>query len=296
MRVEETINIPTAVPTSSFPIEDMIGQCEGLILLCGINYFDPILLLNPATQELKTLPQSSVERPPDTNRVYFTALGLGYDCCTTDYKVVRFAVYSHYPEGYPIDQVELYTLSSNSWRPITNPFGPVVLRQSRFNIYLNGHCHWWLTQMPYEGEKILAFDMTQETFKAMELPSCSEFIFHWLEQEPELRVFCNYLAVFAHSRENMDCFEIWVMKEYGVMESWTKRLVIGPIAGLGGVRELLGMWKTGEWFFKTNERRLALFNPHTKSIKDLEIHHCPNARSGLMLSIFTESLFSLNGR
>ncbi|XP_038705901.1 F-box protein At1g11270-like [Tripterygium wilfordii] len=293
MRVKETINIPVVLP-SLFPVMDMVGECEGLILLCSFENSDPIMILNPATQELKTLPKSSVERPNYTDYVFFSALAFGYDCSTGDYKVVRFVI-TDGPFGFSYsEQVELYRLSCNSWRLITYPFHDHVLLPSRFNTYVNGHCHWWLNN---RVEKILAFDMTQETFQVMEFSSSSDFTLCCLEQGssgPELRVFRNHLAVFAHSRQKMGCFEIWVMEEYGVMESWTKQLVIGPISG---VEELLGMWKTGEWFFKTDERRLALFHPDTKAIKDLEIHHCPRAGNyGLTLLIFTESLFSLNGR
>ncbi|XP_038706485.1 F-box protein At1g11270-like [Tripterygium wilfordii] len=76
IRVRETINIPSV----DFPAcMSMVDECEGLILLrgcCAYDNPDPVLLLNPATQELKTLPQSSVEHPLNKEISGYCGFGL----------------------------------------------------------------------------------------------------------------------------------------------------------------------------------------------------------------------------
>ncbi|KAE8700077.1 Detected protein of unknown function [Hibiscus syriacus] len=125
-----------------------------------------VALWNPSTRELKTLSQSSVQRPPNLGYTAFgLCFGFGYDPQTDDYKIVRFVVNYVVDDGYEDStQVELYSLKSDSMTeivvPYEGPYGGVV-----FNTYVNEFYYW--QALGDSGELVLAFDMADEKFSTL---------------------------------------------------------------------------------------------------------------------------------
>ncbi|XP_039005094.1 F-box/kelch-repeat protein At3g23880-like [Hibiscus syriacus] len=139
------------------------GPCNGLLCL---HEFAKVALWNPSTRELKTLSQSSVQRPPNLGYTAFgLCFGFGYDPQTDDYKIVRFVVNYVVDDGYEDStQVELYSLKSDSMTeivvPYEGPYGGVV-----FNTYVNEFYYW--QALGDSGELVLAFDMADEKFSTL---------------------------------------------------------------------------------------------------------------------------------
>ncbi|CAL8083411.1 unnamed protein product [Prunus armeniaca] len=68
---------------------------------------------------------------------------------------------------------------------------------------------------------ICAFDLESERFQELLLPPCS-----WEKLLISLGVLKGWLSIFVPSKGNIN---VWVMKDYGVKESWTKELVLKQV-------------------------------------------------------------------
>ncbi|KAI8527195.1 hypothetical protein RHMOL_Rhmol12G0057000 [Rhododendron molle] len=134
-------------------------------------------------------------------------------------------------------------------------------------------------------DSIVSFDMSAETFSVLRLPptlvnqeSCSL----------SLKVFQGSLAVLCdRERDNGACC-MWVMKEYGVPESWTKlfRFKLDLPVILKGE---LGFWKHGE-VLSTEDNRLLSYDIGTKALTDTVIR---DNVTGVHVVPFAETLVSV---
>ncbi|KAK9285632.1 hypothetical protein L1049_024829 [Liquidambar formosana] len=89
------------------------------------------------------------------------------------------------------------------------------------------------------------------------------------------------------------CCCIWMMKEYGVVESWTKQFRIDIQAQLVNT---VGLRKNAEILLAMNDGDLVSYHPKTQRVKDLGIHgdtlHVSNS---LYVGTYVESLVLLKG-
>uniref|UniRef100_A0A7N2KZJ9 F-box associated beta-propeller type 1 domain-containing protein n=1 Tax=Quercus lobata TaxID=97700 RepID=A0A7N2KZJ9_QUELO len=171
-----------------------------------------IALWNPEIREFKVLPTRHVHCPSHVDHTY-EGFGFGYDHKSNDYKVVRIVSFWDDsivgPDRSPL--VEVYTLSTDSWRQIDTVLDASILSDPcKSEIYLNGAYHWLAYRSkqswPHgDTELIISFDMSDEIFQI---------------------IGCQKETVTAKN------FDIWMMYEYGVKESWIKQFVIGPLVGI----------------------------------------------------------------
>ncbi|GMI74448.1 hypothetical protein like AT3G06240 [Hibiscus trionum] len=252
------------------------GPCNGI--LCLNEPEDKVALWNPSTREFKILPQSSVQRPPSADYTSFDGLGFGYDSQTDDYKVLRFVI-SHFDDLSfdPNHQAELYSLRSDSWKEISTN-GVYVRDCPLFNKYLNGFYYWHAAGD--SGYLILSFDMVNEKFSTLSLPSTLvQSYWHLLD-------FNGLLGAILQPDEGTEkSFDLWVMNG-----SWTKQFTIESVPG---VEWPLGFWKNGELFFESSEHQLVLFHPSTRELKNLGMHA---EKDTMQITAYVESLVTINGR
>ncbi|XP_039033093.1 putative F-box protein At3g16210 [Hibiscus syriacus] len=111
----------------------VLGLCNGILCLVERVVGHNVALWNPSTREFKIHPQSTVQRPPGLLEFSsFDCFGFGYDSQTDDFKVVRFVTYyfeENLDEGLMVDwnnQVELYSLKSDSWKEISFPENNII--------------------------------------------------------------------------------------------------------------------------------------------------------------------------
>ncbi|KAL4301833.1 hypothetical protein GQ457_10G000760 [Hibiscus cannabinus] len=288
--VKQTVHLPFFEDFLSRP--QVHGPCNGI--LCLSNFDDKVALWNPSTREFKILPQSSIQCPPSASCISsgFGCSGFGYDSQSDDYKVVRFVTI--YFEGYDEhdpgqgyvefdrnEKVELYSLTSDSWKEISLPevsaYGAPM-----FNNYVNGF-YYWLGRGYYDYEKyILSFDMVNEKFSTLPLPLPMTSGSYYLD----LLDFNGLLGALLPQGEGTEkSFDLWVMNG-----SWTKQFTIDSVPG---VERALGFWKNGELFLESSDHELVLFDPSTRELKNLGIH----AYMGTMhISAYVENLVPINGR
>ncbi|KAL3812556.1 hypothetical protein ACJIZ3_013824 [Penstemon smallii] len=126
--------------------------------------------------------------------------------------------------------VNLYNLTTNSWKQID--YGDIIQvgydRASHyFQLFFNGACHWDLKHGGSDSMyTFLCFDVSTEVLRWLEYPPDIPMKYGWRS----LFVVNGCLAVvwYANWEEVPSPIVIWVMKEYGVKESWFKHSVIEP--------------------------------------------------------------------
>lgn len=192
------------------------GSCNGL--LCLANSLDTLAVWNFATRKSRKLPYASIEFK-DLNRYVDTRIyGFGYDKISDDYKVLRIVVLKGKDGNVFDNEVKVYSLKSHAWHRVQKfPKCPNLKRT--LGILASGCLHWVVTDSSIKGGKIVMFDLEREVFGSVEQPDYEDMSFLMGLQSLDgcLSISCNYYQ---------DHVDIWVMKEYGVKESWTKLLSI----------------------------------------------------------------------
>ncbi|KAG5549750.1 hypothetical protein RHGRI_014900 [Rhododendron griersonianum] len=181
----------------------VLGCCDGLVC---IETKSTLFLWNPSTRKSKRLP--SVDLPHGHVVVY----GFGYDSSIDDYKVVGF-LYGHSGIDF---EVKVYTLRTDSWRRIGDfPHGDLPYRHSS-GVFVNGALHWNVSRET--NGIIVSLDLAKETYGKILKPEYRDGRLY-----ETLCAFNGCLCVLSDYRI---CAHLWVMKEYGIRDSWTKLAVV----------------------------------------------------------------------
>ncbi|KAI8558441.1 hypothetical protein RHMOL_Rhmol04G0093900 [Rhododendron molle] len=191
-------------------------------------------------------------------------LGFGAHPTTHEHMLV-FILYekADIEQGKFPSKVELYTQGTGSWRSITSVGHPHrILHLNCFQAFVNGAIHWIsCDRRVVDGlsSLIMLFHMGSQAFSVMMLPAA-------LVNEMQLRLsimsYGESLAVLCHRHEGS--FGVWVMKEYGVAESWDKLYNINPPGVL--VYKILGFRKSGEVLLWMSDKRLLCYDCETKTL------------------------------
>uniref|UniRef100_A0A5B7AF69 Putative F-box protein CPR30-like n=1 Tax=Davidia involucrata TaxID=16924 RepID=A0A5B7AF69_DAVIN len=261
------LNIPFLRISKPFRIS---GTCDGLVCLSVVPLASIILLWNPATRVFKDLPTSPIARP--NTLPIKVVLGFGFDQNAKDYKLLRIVYYC-----YPLSQVEVYSLSTNSWREIKTDLRCLIF-ESSCSVFLKGRFHW--TAIGFQElngrELIVSFDMGDEVFCYTKPPP---FRFRDDDDYDDDDDDCLrwHLVVFKECLGMIICsdngpnkkFDIWVMNEYGVAESWTKHISFGPYPG---INRPMRCGKKCEVLLEKDDGDLVLYDPTSQTTKDLGAH------------------------
>ncbi|CAL5391088.1 unnamed protein product [Camellia sinensis] len=261
-------------PKINFPLlgRQIVNSCNGLLCLCNDN--SEIFVCNPILGDYITLPC------PINDRIYYdrTINAFGFSPKTNKYKVIQFVLQRVVESFDPITEfctyrdgakAKIYTISEGLWRNIESV--PYYLTNCSFNSFVNGAVHW-LNCAGDSPDFICCFDFGSEQFRV--LPEPPEFGLH--KEFPDhicLGVLRDCLSVcdfFSPLR-----IDIWLMKDYGIKEFWSKELVIE--SGIGksgnwGSYEPIMMLKSGEILMLVNKDVLMLYNPMLGSFKKLNIY------------------------
>ncbi|XP_071904649.1 F-box protein CPR1-like [Coffea arabica] len=141
--------------------------------------------------------------------------------------------------------------------------------------------------------EILSFELSTEQFREIQYPDGVE------DTEGEygmqkLIVLDNSLAMIWYnitgSQISDQHFDIWVMMEYGVQESWVKKFSIGP---LSGIESPLSSWNSDKLLWEMSNGQLAscaVLGDNRGSLTKYNIHGSPTT---LQADIYHESLVAL---
>lgn len=244
----------------------VLGPCNGVICLSDAKY-GTIYLWNPANQQLKNLPKSHVE-PPLNAITFDICVGFGFDNKSNEYKVLVFK-HMCFPSSSTIAHAELYTLSTNKWKKVNvgEEFQPTGnLPYSSSNPSVDGIFSWFDIDN-YVEKVIFSFDMKNEVFTKTQLPDYngipSKSVHGSLTSLKNSLVFIHdYLLGGLNTS-----FDVWVLGEYGIRESWMKQLTIGPMLG---VTTPLGFWNNGELLLEDDQKKLVSYDSITQDMKDIQ--------------------------
>ncbi|PWA84329.1 F-box associated interaction domain-containing protein [Artemisia annua] len=181
----------------------IIGSCNGLVCLVEDGKHDAVFIYNPATRRSNCLPIESVSSSG------FYCYGFGYDKVSNDYKVVITETGSNMATT-----TRILSLNSGEWKeggqfPCGYPNDDGKL--------LNGAIHWAAGRNNSSGSwKIVSLDLAKETYGEVLQPKYPEG-----HEYSELGVAGEWLCVLGGYVEKC-VVDIWVMKVYGVKDSWTK--------------------------------------------------------------------------
>ncbi|KAM1713478.1 hypothetical protein EV1_023927 [Malus domestica] len=173
-----------------------------------------IAFWNPSIQKFKMIPPTTFEA--DLN--IMTKLGspcyaFGYDSINDDYKLVGFVEFRNKEPLFLTYSVQIYSLKSNSWKRIQNiniPWWSYYVFDLHNIVYVNGAL-CWLMDDGSDIYTIVTLDLATEECGAFPAPVDKPYLFL------EVLGDCLYICV-RHGRTRHDG---WIMKEFGVAESWT---------------------------------------------------------------------------
>ncbi|PON58767.1 F-box domain containing protein [Trema orientale] len=267
----------------------ILGSCNGLLCIC--NVAEDIALWNPSTKMHRLLPFLSSERIRDPGmairgpRVY----GLGYDAISDDYKLVRVSQFIGLDYQSFESEVKIYSLRTNEWKGIEDlPYALCYTR--RMGVHVNGFLHWVVIRKVKvdESELVVALDIVAESYKEVPLPES----LNNNQSHLDLGVLGGCLCVVANYRE-IDV-EVWVMREYGVQESWMRLVKLGQSEELVSLKLVrpLTYSKTGDdILFENDHKKLFLCDLKSQRIKDVRICGMPDTFEAL---VCLSSLVSVN--
>ncbi|XP_050208854.1 F-box protein CPR1-like isoform X1 [Mercurialis annua] len=209
---EEFIECELPAHFYSMSKSSLYSSCNGLLLFLRDSDY---ILRNPSISRSLTLPKPKLNHGEEF-------CGLGFDSTTNDFKVLRLLCGCEKPR--PVVQAEVYSVNAGSWKNISHitpkyeiPYH--ILFKPQCIPFVNGALH--LIAYDGRGDKgislVLVFDVKHEIFREILLPRC-------LQKAPSDMLFViaygQSIAV-VHIYDTAIRNDVWVMKEYGVYDSWT---------------------------------------------------------------------------
>ncbi|PON46501.1 F-box domain containing protein [Parasponia andersonii] len=274
---------------SSSPEFDVVSSCNGLLCLSSDNS-SITSVYNPFTREYRELPNTN-QYPKQS-----VVLGFGFHPSAKEYKVVKIIYYWSNEQtnlrhgirrfSFPKSEVQVLSLGSSSWRSLGKT--SYYLDDWPGQVLLNGRIHWETRPRRYRPHRnIISFDLADEQFR--EIPKPDHLILRNLAYLAVLRG-CLSIGLYV----NYGKLEIWVMKEYGLNESWAKEFNIGSyvpkalelglerssmisrIAKRRSFNRVLYVLKNGKILLEYKCKALVLYDPKTEDFKDVGFKGMPN--------------------
>ncbi|XP_050283030.1 F-box protein CPR1-like isoform X4 [Quercus robur] len=241
----------------------LIGSVNGLFSLYDQDCY---ILWNPSIRKFITLPKP------------FSFIGcfrhaFGYDPRTNDYKLVRiaFPYKDNMSEEAKPRLIEVYSLNEGCWRITSASFPPGIKVTDWYKpaASLNGAVHFAAEYEPGGpcGPLVLSFDLRDEVFHMIPLPNVT-FKSTYNDHTSVIGGSLSLLLYYDRHADNKCCV-IWVMKEYGVVDSWTKQFTVN-------LNRVLGLQKNGNILVEAILSRpsrceLSSYDPKSEQVKNLGI-------------------------
>nr|XP_023915986.1 F-box/kelch-repeat protein At3g23880-like [Quercus suber] len=273
----------------------IVGFCNGMFLSADddSDYGHVVYLWNPSIRKYKKLPPSHFIHTFGPSYYCFT-FGLAYHYQNNDYKILKIFYDMEFLQQKVMPaEAEVYTLSTDSWRRFkisvesssgSRPIGSVDYLNESSLLFFNGALHSIACSEGYKF--ILSFDVNDERFREILLPQ--NYLDGVSLRFEALAVFKGSLTLFVFGVSNL-C-HLWIMKEYGVVESWTKKTIQRKEAAEFFDCIVDGTCK-GERYTFWPFWRLS-FDPESLN---KEIFRIPNAGCMINATNFVESLVLLDG-
>ncbi|XVE51001.1 hypothetical protein DITRI_Ditri02bG0002400 [Diplodiscus trichospermus] len=298
------VAVPLDYPLSSGAGTEAFGSCNGLLAFRMTE--KNLALYNPSTRQFRRLPFSEIDLPPgESCKSGYVFYGFGQDVKTSDYKILRMVQFNKNDdeddEGCFYDfEVKVYSLKNNFWRKITKlprylrfmfQFFFHLLHRRGYGVLAGGVLHWVMPPRIELGmrNRIVGFDLGTEEFVEVPQPECANrnYMLDVGVLEGCLCAICNYDQVTA---------DVWVMKEYGVKESWTRLLSVQKarsINTLTFLRPLAYSKYRDKVLLEINNQKFVWYDLEKKKMRSVKIGGRPGT---LGAEVYVGSLISVEDR
>lgn len=268
-------------------VDGISNSCNGIVLVMS----EPPVLWNPFSREHKVLPDCSTEYPAPFESYSKTAYGFGYDSRNDDYKVLRVVEFRHeITHVWMASETKIYGLKSNSWRKLEGFPYPLPFLRGNWRVHVNGALHT-LVEDPdnIDAARIMAFSVQTEKHYQLMMPPGIRIRGG---VDVNLDVIGGSLSVVYTNRYRA---VIWVMKDYGVKESWVKLLSISPpaIERNDFVKPLAYSRDRDKVLLNCDDKRLVWYDLRKKTVDEVPVEGLPFV---FYAEVCVESLVSINAR
>ncbi|CAI9091309.1 OLC1v1026300C1 [Oldenlandia corymbosa var. corymbosa] len=214
-------------------VKRISGCCNNFLCLCYSE--NQIVLSNLISRKYWVLPDAIDPSFPELDQGNYGVsyvYGFGYDDINDDYKVVKVACLVRVTVHLILShEVQIYSLKSNPWRRLPKFSGRLIYKDGKL---VNHALHW----MTVDGN-ILALGLKTESYETIPQPKEVSEELESFKKTRVLGVVENCLCVmYAHKSTSL--LHLWIMKDYGVQDSWTKVVVKGfPMCSPYGINPFL---------------------------------------------------------
>ncbi|XP_057462730.1 F-box protein CPR1-like [Actinidia eriantha] len=218
-------------------MDNIVGSCNGLICLSSYH----LTIWNPSTGRAYDLPYNPTKiscRDPsiqESPEIETTAIfGFGHDSISADYKIMTMEVETR-DNIFFCTGLWVYSLKTKSWTISSSPSFPSKQYRiiPRYGVFASNALHWNMARqefnsIQYDQHLIGAFDLGGDNqFYEIQLPDCVNFS-NVVNRLLNLGVLNECLCVCCDHPTVTAQIDIWVMKEYGVKESWIRLISFLP--------------------------------------------------------------------
>ncbi|KAK3031313.1 hypothetical protein RJ639_035219 [Escallonia herrerae] len=246
----------------------LIGSCNGFLCLYRTSQKPVYYICNPILNEYTVLPHLT---PSTSEYTYLNYSGFGFCLKMKQYKVIRFmCVTSLDPivDSTMRTVAEIHTLGTKSWRSIGD--APCPRGWGPLDPFLNGALHW-ITRSDSPFDLLCSFDLETEQFQP--LPPPTQFDADYMKK-------ISWIAIGSRGGCLCICcvfedveFMVWVMKDYGLKESWIKEFYI-DIKFYCGVKvndlhQPIKFSHNGDLWLVTCSNSLVSYSPTKRTFRDI---------------------------
>nr|AIK66485.1 S12-locus F-box type-17 protein [Petunia integrifolia subsp. inflata] len=285
--VSPDLDVPYLTTTGACTSHRFMGPCHGLIVFTDGEETE--VLFNPSTRNYRLLTPSPFDSPLGFHRS-IDGIAFGFDSIGNDYKIVRIAELLGEPPFNCFStrewRVEVFEMSIDSWREVEN-----VDQQLRYvhwypsaDLFYKGASHWFGNEN--RVHVIVCFDMCTEIFRTFKMPSTCHYKdknFYCLVVLNKCLTLICYPYLGYEIDPAIDFMEIWIMKEYGIYESWSKTYRIRPLA----IESPLAIWKDHLLLLQSISGYLISYDLNSGEVKEFELNGWPDS---LRVTVYKESL------
>ncbi|OIT21444.1 hypothetical protein A4A49_54130 [Nicotiana attenuata] len=182
-------------------------------------------------------------------------------------------------------RVEVYDMITDSWRDLDHVDQqlPNLCWYPCSEMFYKGAVHWFATN---DTVLILCFDLSTEIFRNMKMPDTCDFFdgkcYGLVVLDESLTLIC-YPNPGSVPKQGKELTDIWIMKEYGVNESWVKKYTIRPLP----IESPLAIWRDHLLFLQSKSGLLITYDLHSEEVKEFNLQGFPKR---LRIAIYKESL------
>ncbi|KAL1567791.1 F-box protein CPR1-like [Salvia divinorum] len=257
------------------------NSCNGIMLV----QCDPPVLWNAFSREYRIFPNILLDPDEVDGKDTY---GFGYVSESDDYKVVLVTEsWCKETEEWVAYKANVYSLRSNSWPRIEKFPYPMPFSWESWRVHVNGALHTLLSNREEVNGVIMAFDLRSEDHFEIMLPSgikITGFHVKLIGLDGCLCVVCN----------SGDTVVKWVMKEYGVRESWVKLLTVSINEQISIVEPLTYSRDGAKLLLWCGYKRFYWCDMGSKTAEDIDVQGLDDWQDGFEhIQVCVESLVKL---